>query len=145
MKKDYKNNIKVSNHFSLWEFESPDTKEVVLDVRLLNKLEDLRELIEEPIIISSGYRTPEYNAKINGHPNSYHMRGMAADIYSPVVNFVRLGYKAKEVFFPCVIIYTRKKFVHVDIGNKTKFLVCVDNTYKKIESKTPEEFNEKNI
>ena len=60
------NNIKVSKNFILSEFESPDTHEVILVPLLLERLQKLRDRIERPIIITSGYRTPEHNKKIKG-------------------------------------------------------------------------------
>ena len=35
---------------------------------------------EEPIIINSGYRSPELNKKVGGAPNSNHLTGCAGDI-----------------------------------------------------------------
>ena len=35
---------------------------------------------EEPIIINSGYRSPELNKKVGGSPNSNHLTGCAVDI-----------------------------------------------------------------
>jgi len=43
-------------------------------------LEPLRLQVNEPIIISSGYRSPELNRLVGGAPNSQHMTGEAADI-----------------------------------------------------------------
>ncbi|MGL4648755.1 MAG: D-Ala-D-Ala carboxypeptidase family metallohydrolase [Caldilineaceae bacterium] len=36
-----------------------------------------------PILVSSGYRSPELNAAIGGSRNSQHMRGEAADFTAP--------------------------------------------------------------
>lgn len=74
------NDIKVSDNFSLKEFESPDTHEILLDPELIKKLEQLRSFIGQPLIINSGYRTPEHNKAVGGSPKSQHMRGTAADI-----------------------------------------------------------------
>lgn len=74
------NNIKISEHFKLKEFQSPDTGEVKVDSKLIEKLEKLRQRIGKPLIINSGYRTPEHNAKVGGAKNSLHLQGKAADI-----------------------------------------------------------------
>jgi uncharacterized protein YcbK (DUF882 family) len=47
---------------------------------LVNALEAIREAVGKPVNITSGYRCPEHNAKVGGEPNSFHVRGMAADI-----------------------------------------------------------------
>ncbi len=43
-------------------------------------LDPLRERWGSPILVNSGYRCPELNAKVGGAAYSYHMRGQAADI-----------------------------------------------------------------
>ena len=42
-----------------------------------------QELGNRPLKISSGYRTPEYNAKVGGVGNSWHIQGRALDIERP--------------------------------------------------------------
>lgn len=46
-----------------------------------NVLEPLRELIAEPLIITSGFRSKEVNKGIGGAKNSQHIEGKAADIH----------------------------------------------------------------
>lgn len=43
-------------------------------------LQPLRDAYGKPIIVTSGYRSPELNKAIGGAKNSQHMRGQAADI-----------------------------------------------------------------
>jgi uncharacterized protein YcbK (DUF882 family) len=51
-------------------------------------LDSFRHWWGKPIIITSGYRTPERNAAIGGVPNSPHTRMIAVDCYSePFDNF----------------------------------------------------------
>lgn len=45
-----------------------------------NVLQPLRDYMGEPIIINSGYRSPELNRKIGGVRSSQHVIGEAADI-----------------------------------------------------------------
>jgi len=45
-----------------------------------NILDPLRDMINEPIIINSGYRSPMVNKSIGGVPSSQHVKGEAADI-----------------------------------------------------------------
>ena len=76
------NKIKVSKNFMLSEFESPDTKEVKLTKELIDRLQILRDYLgNKPLVISSGYRTLEYNKRVGGAPGSKHMEGIAVDIY----------------------------------------------------------------
>lgn len=46
-------------------------------------LEPLREHVRQPVLISSGYRSPELNKAVGGARNSQHMLGEAADIHIP--------------------------------------------------------------
>ena len=49
--------------------------------RLVSRvLDPLREAWGSPIIVTSGYRCEELNARVGGVKTSYHLRGMAADI-----------------------------------------------------------------
>lgn len=42
-------------------------------------LQPIRDHFDKPVIISSGYRSPELNRAIGGSPKSQHMKGEAAD------------------------------------------------------------------
>ena len=77
--------MKLSPHFKLKEFMSPGSDSMPPEVlKNLRMLADVLEMVREKhgnraIHITSGYRTPTHNAAVGGAPNSYHMRGMAAD------------------------------------------------------------------
>jgi len=76
-----------TEHFKFEEFECPDGTPIPVEYygnlqKLMNNLEIVRsELGNRPIIIRSGYRSPEYNAKVGGEPGSWHLQACAADIY----------------------------------------------------------------
>ena len=85
----------MTNNFSLKEFESNDGSEMPSDVylnivKLVGQLQFLRDYTGRAITVNSGYRSPEYNAKIGGVKNSQHLLGKAADIRIE-------GMKPKEV------------------------------------------------
>ena len=80
---------KLSEHFTLGEMTTSNHKEVynipsheaIANLkRLCEWLEVLRKRAAEPIIINSGYRSPQLNRKIGGAPTSNHLTGCAADI-----------------------------------------------------------------
>jgi len=52
----------------------------VVDAELLQVLTDLREHFQSPVIVKSGCRCEQHNARIKGSPNSQHLLGKAADI-----------------------------------------------------------------
>ena len=76
---------KLTPNFSLREFEcrdgSPVPCELMDNVDLLAKnLQIIRDEIDCPIRIISGYRSPEYNKKVGGARRSQHMLAKAADL-----------------------------------------------------------------
>ena len=91
---------RLSDHFTLGELTKTNTKiknvpneaQVENLKRLCGWLEQLRrrptpspsllrEGSEEPIIINSGYRSPEVNRAVGGVPDSNHLTGCAVDIH----------------------------------------------------------------
>lgn len=73
-------NFKIGKYFSIREMACKEGGQVLYDYRLIEKLDQLREILGCPLYINSGYRTPEYNKKIGGSSNSQHMYGKAVDI-----------------------------------------------------------------
>ena len=84
------NNLRVAKHFKLSEFACPCCNLVMLHPKLLAKLVELRNILERPVYITSGYRCSKYNPKIGGIRNSYHCIGLAADIKVKEVNLIEL-------------------------------------------------------
>lgn len=73
--------------FDTKEFESKDGKpspfdDTVVKRELIVKLNAIRSRYGKPIVVTSGYRSPEHNAAVGGVKNSYHTLGLAADIRS---------------------------------------------------------------
>ncbi|HEY9745585.1 MAG TPA: D-Ala-D-Ala carboxypeptidase family metallohydrolase [Oculatellaceae cyanobacterium] len=79
--------IQLTPNFSLGEFLHGEDVPApwILDnlYRLANRLQVIRDLLGKPIIINSGYRSPQHNQAVGGSQNSFHMKGMAADIVVP--------------------------------------------------------------
>ena len=79
---------KLSEHFTLGEFTKTSHKvynipshEAIENLkRVCEWLEVLRKRAGTPIVINSGYRSPQLNRKIGGAPNSNHLAGCAVDI-----------------------------------------------------------------
>lgn len=90
---DFEDNFELSSHFKLKEFVRSSvanalgivnrpTYKAVLNLMALCQLvlEPLRKAINSPIVINSGFRSPELNKAVRGVANSQHMVGEAADI-----------------------------------------------------------------
>ncbi len=72
---------KLSPHFRVREFASPDSDVVQIDPQLITILERLYDYLGcSKIIITSGYRTPAYDREVGGSGRGYHTEGRAADV-----------------------------------------------------------------
>jgi uncharacterized protein YcbK (DUF882 family) len=109
------NDIIITPHFNLSEFACPCCQKVMLHPLLLEKLEKLRKIVERPIHITSGYRCFEYNRKVGGIDNSYHLIGLAADIKVKDIHLIQLLAYAEEIDFTGIGFYEKKNFLHLDV------------------------------
>lgn len=87
---------------------------LVLDPELLEKLDKLRNLVDVPLHIASGYRCQKHNKAVKGASGSYHMRGQAVDILLPRVPMLQFLSAAFAVGFHGFGAYSN--FIHLDIG-----------------------------
>ena len=109
------NNINIAPHFNLSEFACPCCKLVMLHPKLLAKLVELRNILERPVYITSGYRCSGYNRKVGGVPNSYHLIGLAADIKVKDINLIELLEVCENIGFGGIGFYEKKNFLHLDV------------------------------
>ena len=76
--------MQLTQNFKLSEFSSrgqPVPDKYLCNVRVLaTNLQVIRAKIGQPLVIVSGYRTPEHNRTCGGATNSYHLSAQAADI-----------------------------------------------------------------
>ena len=84
-------------------------------------LDPIRERWQSPIYINSGYRCPELNKKVGGAPNSYHLRGMAADITSrcPFHNaalFTEIRIMHQQGLLPLTECYMQKQGLYIHVA-----------------------------
>lgn len=121
-------------HFNLSEFfqsstaakngiknePSPDEKAtIVRNINLLvdNVLDPVRDMVNAPIIITSGYRCPQVNRLVGGVDNSQHMSGCAADFHvmgSTVLMMWQVFLSIYDTMdFDQLIYYPNKNIIHV--------------------------------
>ncbi len=81
---------------------------------LLDKIEALRGVFGQPVIITSGVRCEARNAEVGGVAWSFHMRGYAADLYCPGVAVGEMAGAAKDVGLN-VLPYYAHGYIHVEI------------------------------
>lgn len=123
--------MQLTENFSKSEFDSKDGADMPLDVLenikvLAKNLQVLRDSIDRPIKINSGYRSPEHNKKIGGVKNSQHVKGKAADIVvsgiSPQVLHKIISNLIEEGKMDQGGLGLYNSFVHYDIrGTKARW------------------------
>jgi len=90
--------------------------QALISAELVNGLQELRDLLAGPIVITSGYRCPAHNARVGGAKQSQHTRGAAADIRVPGTRVRDLYRRVQEIpAFRGVGVSDEGGFIHVDI------------------------------
>jgi len=90
MARDGVNNVRLSEHFNLWEFEDKLTRTVRLDGRLWQLVSYIRDRANRPLVITSAFRSKATHERIYRERygaawkskitrNSYHLTGEACD------------------------------------------------------------------
>ena len=69
-------------HFTYDEYDSPDSIDsgLLMNPEFIFTLDQIRSKVGFPLFISSGFRTPEHNAKVAKVEKSAHTFGLAADL-----------------------------------------------------------------
>ena len=115
-------NVQLTRHFKVKEFACKDGSPVVfIDDYLYTILDILRHKLGKPVIITSGYRTPEWNAKCGGAKYSYHMRGMAADIRVDGMSTKELAKELDKIADTSCGIIVYNNWVHFDVRPGKKY------------------------
>jgi len=77
----YDGNKQLSKNFKVREFACNDGSDAVfVSQALVDILQAVRDHFEKPVTITSAYRTPDYNLRVDGSKYSQHTYGLAADI-----------------------------------------------------------------
>ncbi len=119
------------------DFANDPTPEVMFAlINTAARLDLIREHLDKPVIVTSGYRSPTVNTGIGGSKTSDHMTGWAADIKVPGFGTPREVWKAirdSGIFFDQLIL-EREQWTHVGFGprNRGEVLVYDGKTYQRI-------------
>lgn len=93
-----KGRVRVSKNFFAYEFECPCCGGLKIDDKLIDGLQFLRDAVKTPITVVSGYRCLKHNRRVGGAAGSYHVYGMAADLYVPGVTPQKLLTEALKIY-----------------------------------------------
>jgi len=86
-----------------------------MNAELMERLDNLRGAVGEPLTLSCAYRCPAHNAEVGGVPDSQHVLGLAADVEVPDdMTVEELAEVAEGIGFNGVGRYFNSYFVHVD-------------------------------
>jgi uncharacterized protein YcbK (DUF882 family) len=116
--------MKLTTNFSKSEFDSKDGAEMPANVlanvkKLAENLQVLRDYLNAPITVNSGYRSPQHNANEGGAKRSQHLFGTGADIvvrgYTPTQVAAAIEKLISEGKMLQGGLKAYKSFVHYDI------------------------------
>lgn len=137
----------ISRNFSYREFERSATADAHMICNVIRTfevrdaiyelveevLQPLRDEIDEPIDISSGYRCPELNAFIpRSSPTSQHTKGEAADIKARSLSPLDLARVIVRMGLPFDQLILYPTFVHVShkMGGPQRGQILYNRSYR---------------
>lgn len=107
--------MQYTNNFSKSEFDCPCCGKNEMDINHVKRLQVLRDELNRPLSINSGYRCEIHNEEVGGVTGSRHLIGIASDIdtedfgYSQLYELIKyaivLGFRG---------IGIGENFVHLD-------------------------------
>lgn len=112
--------LKKYRYFKLSEFDCPTliNSGWLMKSYFVKKLDDMREIVGFPLVVTSGYRTTEKNDSLpNSSPISAHLYGLAADIAATN------SAQKKEIIKAALKVGINRigimnTAIHLDVGNK---------------------------
>jgi len=114
--KDYPKDKWPWKSFSPREMACKGTGTLLIDANAMDKLQALRDRLGVPILVTSGYRSPEHNKKVGGAKESLHMQGCAFDIRMDNHNPTEFEAAARSCGFTGFGYYPKQGFMHIDTG-----------------------------
>jgi len=111
----------LSKNFSRHEFACRCCGRAEINPRLVDALQELRDLAGEPVRITSGYRCSDHNRAVGGAKQSQHLLGNAADIVvkgRSVAEMYELAEQVPAFRDGGIGVYPDMGFIHVDVRNE---------------------------
>lgn len=96
----------------------------LIDKKLVDILQKIRDHFGQPVTINSAYRCAEHNKKVGGSSGSYHTKGQAADIKVKNTAPAAVAKYAESIGVLGIGLYETDAdgyFVHIDTRTKKSF------------------------
>ena len=113
----------LTKNFTKDEFSCPCCGFNIIDHNLVNRLQLLRDTLNESLVVKSGCRCKKHNAEVGGTPDSAHLYGKAADILCPDSGF-RYRFLSQAFKLFARIEVPNGPWIHVDIDESKPQNVC---------------------
>lgn len=120
-------NASLSKNFKVSEFACKGggcCSKVLIDDKLVEYLQKIRDHFKKSITITSGYRCPTHNSRVGGASGSRHTKGHAADIVVDGVKPSEVAKYAESIGVLGIGLYETPKdgyFVHIDTRDYKSF------------------------
>lgn len=133
----------LSENFTFEEFERSEiaekyninnkiTKDLIknnIKELVFHILQPLRDRINKPINISSGYRCLKLNEKVGGVPTSQHVMGQAADITVNDMTSYEIASMIIEMGLPFDQMGLYDDFIHVSVSSRQRNMIFYNKNY----------------
>lgn len=106
------------------EYIKNNIKELVFQI-----LQPLRDKIQLPIIITSGYRCLKLNELVGGVPTSQHVFGQAADIKIEGKTSYEIASAVMELYLPFDQMILYDDFVHISVSTRDRRQLLYNKSY----------------
>lgn len=135
--------MKLTKNFELKEFTSSPTAKkynisnspselVIENLKSLCEhiLQPIRDKVEKPVEINSGYRCLELNKKVGGVPTSQHCIGQACDFKIDGMTSYEIAEVVLELNLPFDQLILYPTFVHVSYSDRCRRQLLYNKSYK---------------
>lgn len=126
----------LSANFKSTEFDchgSGCCSQTLVDEKLVEYLQKIRDHFGKSVIISSGYRCEKHNRSVGGATASKHKQGMAADIMVTDIKPAEVAKYAESIGILGIGLYETNKdgfFVHIDTRTSKSFWYGQGQAYR---------------
>lgn len=108
---------------------TPSITQTIHLIHLAIHLQVVRNIVNQPLVITSGFRSYEVNKAVGGSSTSSHLDGLAADIAvtKELAQRIIEVFNAYELPYDQLIYYPHKNILHVGLGLQRREQILINN------------------